>query len=80
MPSFRGLTLRTNRTADSRDRRTTGQALVEFAFILPVMCALLLLALDFGRLFYTFIAVNNAAREAAFLAGTRAADSDYDAE
>ena len=45
-------------------RPARGQALVEFALVLPVMLLLLLLAVDFGRLFFTYIAVNNAAREA----------------
>ena len=42
-----------------------GQALVEFALIAPVFLLLLVIALDFGRLFFTWIQVNNAAREAA---------------
>lgn len=49
-------------------RRTTGQALVEFALVLPIMVILLLTVLDLGRLFYSQIAINNAAREAAFQA------------
>jgi hypothetical protein len=38
----------------------------------------MLLAVDFGRLFFTYIAVNNAAREGAFYAADHASDSDYD--
>jgi PKD repeat protein len=45
--------------------RTRGQALVEFAIILPVLLFLLVIAIDFGRLFFTYVQVNNAAREAA---------------
>jgi len=49
----------------SPDTRSPGQALVEFALILPVFLLLLVMAIDFGRLFYTWIALHNAAREGA---------------
>ncbi len=42
------------------------------------MLALLLLATDFGRLFFTYVAVNNAAREATQYASLHASDSSYD--
>jgi beta-lactam-binding protein with PASTA domain len=42
-----------------------GQALVEFALILPVLVMLLLLAIDFGRVFFGWVALNNASRIAA---------------
>jgi hypothetical protein len=42
--------------------RTRGQALVEMAIILPVLVLLLLLAIDFGRVFFGWVALNNAAR------------------
>ena len=42
-----------------------GQALVEFALILPLLVLLLLLAIDFGRVFFGWVALNNAARIAA---------------
>lgn len=42
-----------------------GQALVEFALILPVLMLIFLIALDFGRLFFSYVQVVNAAREAA---------------
>ena len=45
--------------------RSRGQAAVEFALILPVFMLLLLLAVDFGRLFFTYIQLNNTAREGA---------------
>ncbi len=38
---------------------------MEFALILPVMMLLLLIAIDFGRLFYLYVGVTNAAREGA---------------
>ncbi len=42
-----------------------GQAMVEFALILPILVLLLLLAVDFGRVFFGWVAVNNASRIAA---------------
>ena len=52
-----------------RSRRATsrqhGQAVVEFALILPVFFLLLVIAVDFGRLFFSYIQLHNAAREAA---------------
>ncbi|NUQ56510.1 MAG: pilus assembly protein, partial [Dehalococcoidia bacterium] len=49
-----------------RFRRTdAGQALVEFALVLPVMLMMLFALVDFGRGFYTWLVVTNAAREGA---------------
>lgn len=50
-----------------RRQRTVsrGQALVEFAIILPILALLLLLAVDFGRVFFGWVALNNATRIAA---------------
>src|SRR5664280_2225335 len=48
----------------SREKRR-GQALVEFAFVVPLMLFVLLIAIDFGRLFFTYIQRSNAAREGA---------------
>jgi Flp pilus assembly protein TadG len=48
-----------------RDQCFRGQALVEFAIIIPLFLLLTLTAIDFGRLFFSYIQVNNAAREAA---------------
>ena len=61
------------RTGDGRARNRRrlgtpeagGQALVELALIVPVLFLLLLIALDFGRLFFSQIQVTNASREAA---------------
>ena len=47
------------------EERTRGQAMVEFALILPVLVLLLVLAIDFGRVFFGYVALNNAARIAA---------------
>jgi hypothetical protein len=57
------------RSTGSPPRRTAhGQGLVEFALVLPVMILILLVAIDFGRLLFTYIQVHNAAREAASVA------------
>ena len=42
-----------------------GQALVEFALVLPLLLALLCGIVDFGWLYYNQITLNNAAREGA---------------
>jgi hypothetical protein len=52
-----------------------GQALVEFALIVPVMLLMLVIAIDFGRLFFSYIEVSNAAREGANYAAAHAADA-----
>jgi Flp pilus assembly protein TadG len=46
-------------------RWARGQSLVELAISLPVLVLLFLAAVDFGRVFYMWIAVNNAARAGA---------------
>ena len=43
----------------------TGQALVEFAFVLPVLLLLMVAIVDFGIVFYTQMTVTNAAWEGA---------------
>lgn len=45
--------------------RSAGQALVEFAFVLPVLLLLLVAIVNFGILFYTQMTVTNAAWEGA---------------
>ncbi len=44
---------------------TPGQSYVELAFALPVLAMILVIAADFGRLFYTYVEVIDAARAAA---------------
>ena len=48
--------------------RERGQALVEFALVLPILILLLVGIFDFGRAVYAFNTVNNAAREGVRLA------------
>ncbi len=45
-------------------RRTPGQALVEFALVLPVLLVILMGLFDFGRAVYAYTTVSNSAREA----------------
>jgi Flp pilus assembly protein TadG len=57
-------------------RRTPrGQALVEMALILPLLMLLLLMAIDFGRVFFSYIQITNAAREAAAYAALSPTDT-----
>ena len=53
--------------APSHDRRhkSRGQSFVEFALVAPVLLLLLLITLDFGRMFMSYVTLNNAARVAA---------------
>lgn len=53
-----------------RRNRSRGQSMVEFALVLPIMLFLMAIAIDFGRLFYAYVAVQNAAKEGA-LYGSR---------
>lgn len=49
----------------STRERTRGQAMVEFALVLPILLLLLVLAVDFGRVFFQWVGVTNASRIAA---------------
>ncbi len=60
-----------------RDEGTIGQALVEFALVLPVALLTILFAVDVGRYVYTYSAISGAVREGARLIATAAAlDND----
>lgn len=48
-----------------------GQSLVEFTMILPLFLVLLFGMVDFGRAFYTWLLVTNAAREGARIAAVQ---------
>jgi hypothetical protein len=54
----------------------SGQALVELALILPVLALILLGIVDFGRVFYTYGALANAAREGARYCALHPADTE----
>ncbi len=55
-------------------RREDGQAMVEFALILPVFLLILCGIIDFGWLFYNQLSLNNACREGARYAVVNTAD------
>ena len=52
-------------------RQNRGSALVEFAFLIPVIFALVFGIIDFGRAIYSYHFVSNAAREATRWASVR---------
>ena len=41
------------------DDRSRGQSLVEFALVLPMILLLMLIAIDFGRVFLGWVGLNN---------------------
>lgn len=49
-----------------------GQAMVEFALILPLLALLLVMAIDFGRVFFGWVAVTNVSRVGASYAALNA--------
>lgn len=61
----------------SRRRPQRGQALVEFALIVPVFAVILFALLDFGRVIYTQNTVEQAAREASRVASIGAANAAW---
>lgn len=63
-----------SRAASSRAFARGGQSVVEFAILLPLFMLLLLITVDFGRLFFSYVQLNNAAREGAAYAATNPTD------
>lgn len=57
----------------------TGQAMVEFALVLPILLLIVCGIIDFGWLFYNQLAVNNICREGARYAAVNTAE-DYSTE
>jgi hypothetical protein len=49
----------------NRHRRTRGQAMVEFAMLLPVLALLMVMSLDLGRVFFGWVGLQNVSRVAA---------------
>jgi hypothetical protein len=66
--------MRTHRQR-SKHNRQLGQGLAELALVLPLLLTILFGALDLGRAFYTYIALTNAAREAARYAAVNDANA-----
>ncbi|MCG0274878.1 MAG: pilus assembly protein [Thermosediminibacteraceae bacterium] len=57
-------------------RTQRGQAVVEFALVLPLLVLILFGVLEFGRIFHTYIVITNAAREGARLGAVGKPDSE----
>lgn len=53
-----------------------GQALVEMAFILPLLIMLIFGIIDFGRVFHAYLTLDHAGREGARLASLQDDDGD----
>ena len=51
--------------------RSRGQSLVEFAFVLPILLVMVAGAVDLGRMFYGYVTIESAAREASFYGASR---------
>jgi hypothetical protein len=76
---LRALYQRAASSRPDRYRGRRGQALVELALILPVLLVLFGSALDLGRLYYSQITINNAAKEGALEAARDTKNlSDFD--
>ncbi len=57
-----------------REKGEKGQALVEFALLVPIFLILLFAIVDFGMGFYSWITVTNSAREGARLGAVAATE------
>jgi Flp pilus assembly protein TadG len=58
----------------TNNRKSRGQSLVEVALVLPILVMLLLGLLDFGRAYYTIVALRDAADEGAAYGATNPND------
>lgn len=65
---------------DSTRRRSRGQALVEFALILPVLLIILMVVIEAARLFSAWLILENVVREASRYAVTGQFDPKYCAD
>jgi Flp pilus assembly protein TadG len=68
------MTPRIARGAARRGRRSRGQALVEFAFVFPIIVVLAFGFIDVGRAVFGYNTLTNAAREAARVAAVNQVD------
>jgi uncharacterized repeat protein (TIGR01451 family) len=57
--------------AGHRTTRQRGQALAEFALVVPVLLLMFAAAADFGRAFYAYVAIQNAVKEGALYGAQR---------
>ena len=63
-------------TLKSSDRKQRGQAMVEFALLLPIFLAVLFLIIDFGVGINRWVIVTNATREGARIGAVGASTTD----
>ena len=63
------------RLFSKKNKREDGQAMVEFALILPIFILILCGIIDFGWLFYNQLSLNNACREGARYAVVNTGDT-----
>lgn len=49
-----------------KDKQVSGQGLIEFALVLPILLLLIIGALDYGFAFFTKVKLESSAREGAF--------------
>lgn len=59
-----------------KSKREQGQALVEFAMVLPILVLLVVGMMQFGLLFHEYLLVNHAAREGARVATLGGSDAE----
>ncbi len=67
------------RRAENGQRDEKGQALVEFALLVPIFLMLLFAIVDFGMGFHAWISVTNAAREGARIGAVQASEAEIEA-
>jgi len=68
------LTSRFHRVRDRHRDRSLGQSMVEFAIVFPVILLLLMVAIDFGRVYLGWVNLQNMTRIAANFAANNATD------
>lgn len=68
-----------SRGGNGHPRRRCGAAVAEFALLLPLLCFLFVVAIDFSRVFYYSVTITSCARNGALYASdpVAAAESPY---
>lgn len=65
------MVFRSSRRPRERRSPARGQAMVEFAIVAPLIALFIVIAVDFGRAYFSHVQVMNGAREAAALGGAQ---------
>jgi hypothetical protein len=71
--------MRLSHATPGRNSRRRGQTVVEFALVAPVLILLMLMAIDVGRVFLGWVALNNASRVGANYAAGHPNDASWGA-